>query len=42
VYLWDKAKESPTLVAQLTDPSVVLVSGEEGRQTNELITALNA
>ena len=36
-----KGKEYPTLVAQVTDPSVVFVSGEEGRETAELITALN-
>lgn len=36
-----KGKGYPTLVAQVTDPSVVFVSGEEGRETTELITALN-
>ena len=36
-----KAQEYPTLVAQVTDPSVVFVTGEEGRETTELITALN-
>ncbi len=36
-----KGKEYPTLVAQVTDPSVVFVTGEEGRETTELTTALN-
>jgi hypothetical protein len=36
-----KAKEYPTLVAQVTDPSVVFGTGEEGRETTELTTALN-
>ena len=36
-----KGKEYPTLVAQVTDPSVVFVTNEEGRDTAELITALN-
>jgi len=36
-----KGKEYPTLVAQVTDPSVVFVTGEEGRETTELVTALN-
>ena len=34
-------KEYPTLVTQVTDPSVVFVIGEEGRETTELTTALN-
>jgi hypothetical protein len=36
-----KGKEYPTLVAQVTDPSVVFVTGEEGRETTELTKALN-
>jgi hypothetical protein len=36
-----KGKEYPTLVAQVTEPSVVFVTGEEGRETTELTTALN-
>ena len=36
-----KGKEYPTLVTQVTDPSVVFVTGEEGRETTELTTALN-
>ena len=36
-----KGKEYPALVAQVTDPSVVFVTGEEGRETTELTTALN-
>jgi hypothetical protein len=36
-----KAKEYPTLVAQVTDPSIVFVTSEEGRETTELTTALN-
>jgi hypothetical protein len=36
-----KGKEYPTLVAQVTDPSLVFVTGEEGRETTELVTALN-
>ena len=36
-----KGKEYPTLVAQVTDPSVVFVTGEEGRETTKLVTALN-
>jgi hypothetical protein len=30
------AKEYPTLVSQVTDPSVLFVTGEEGRETTEL------
>ena len=36
-----KGKEYPTLVAQVADPSVVFVTGEEGRETTEIIAALN-
>jgi hypothetical protein len=36
-----KGKEYPTLVAQVTDPSIVFVTGEEGRETAELTAALN-
>ena len=36
-----KGKGYPTLVAQVTDPSIVFVTGEEGRETTELVTALN-
>jgi hypothetical protein len=36
-----KGKEYPTLVTQVTDPSVVFVTGEERRETTELTTALN-
>jgi hypothetical protein len=36
-----KGKAYPTLVAQVTDPSIVFVTGEEGRETTELVTALN-
>lgn len=36
-----KGKEYPNLVAQVTNPSVVFVTGEEGRETTELITALS-
>ena len=36
-----KGKEYPTLVAQVADPSVVFVTGEEGRETTELTAALN-
>jgi hypothetical protein len=36
-----KGKEYPTLVTQVTDPSVVFVTSEEGRETTELTTALN-
>ena len=31
-----KAKEYPTLVSQVTDPSVLFVTGEEGRETTGL------
>jgi hypothetical protein len=36
-----KGKVCPTLVAQVTDPSVTFVTGESGRETTELFTALN-
>jgi hypothetical protein len=36
-----KGKGYPTLVEQVTDPSVVFVTGETGRETTELVTALN-
>ena len=35
------AKEYPTLVSQVTDPSVLFVTGEEGRETAELFTKQN-
>jgi hypothetical protein len=36
-----KAKEYPTLVSQVTDPSILFVTGDEGRETAELVTKLN-
>jgi hypothetical protein len=36
-----KGKGYPTLVEQVTDPSVVFVTSEEGREATELVTALN-
>ena len=36
-----KGKEYPTLVEQVTDPSIVFVTGEAGRETTELTAALN-
>ena len=36
-----KAKEYPTLVSQVTDPSILFVTGDEGRETAELFTKLN-
>jgi hypothetical protein len=36
-----KGKEYPTLVAQVADPSVVFVTGKEGRETTEITAALN-
>jgi hypothetical protein len=36
-----KGKGYPTLVAQVTDPNIVFVTGEEGRETTELVTTLN-
>jgi hypothetical protein len=36
-----KAKEYPTLVSQITDPSILFVAGDEGRETAELYTKQN-
>ncbi|MGB3701218.1 MAG: IS1380 family transposase, partial [Anaerolineales bacterium] len=36
-----KAKVYPTLVSQVTDPSILFVTGDEGRETAELVTKLN-
>jgi hypothetical protein len=36
-----KAKEYPTLVSQVTDSSILFVTGDEGRETTELLTRLN-
>jgi len=36
-----KGKGYPTLVEQVTNPSVVFVTGEAGRETTGLVTALN-
>jgi len=36
-----KAKGYPTLVSQVTDPSISFVTGDEGRETAELLTKLN-
>jgi len=36
-----KAKEYPTLVSQVTDPSIIFVTGDEGRETTELYTKQN-
>ena len=36
-----KAKEYPTLVSRVTDPSIFFVTGDEGRETAELITKQN-
>jgi len=36
-----KGKEYPTLASQVTDPSILFVTGEEGRETAELFTKLN-
>ena len=36
-----KGKGYPTLVVQVTDPSINFVTGESGRETTELVTALN-
>ena len=36
-----KAKEYPTLVSQVTDPLILFVKGDEGRETTELLTRLN-
>ena len=36
-----KGKVYSTLVSQVTDPSIIYVRGEEGRETTELFTKLN-
>jgi hypothetical protein len=36
-----KAKEYPTLVSQVTDPSIIFVTGDEGRETAEFNTKQN-
>ncbi len=36
-----KGKGYPTLVAQVTDPSITFGTGESGRETAEFVTALN-
>jgi hypothetical protein len=36
-----KAKEYPTLASQVMDPSVLFVTGDEGRETTELFTKLD-
>ena len=36
-----KAKAYPTLVSQLTDPSILFVTGYDGRETAELFTKLD-
>jgi len=36
-----KGKGYPTLVAQVTDPNIVFVTGEAGRETTGLVTTLN-
>jgi len=36
-----KGKVYPTLASQVTDPSILFVKGEEGRETVELFTKLN-
>jgi len=36
-----KGKGYPTLVAQVTDPSITFITGESGRETTEFVTALN-
>ena len=36
-----KGKAYPTLVAQVTDPDIVFVAGEEGQETIEIVTSLN-
>jgi hypothetical protein len=36
-----KGKGYPTLVAQVTDPSITFGTGESGRETTEFVTALN-
>ena len=39
--LCDKGKGYPTLVVQVTDPSITFVTGEAGRETTEFVAALN-
>jgi hypothetical protein len=41
VQIFDKAKEYPTLVSQVTDSSILFVTGDEGRETTELLTKQN-
>ena len=36
-----KGKGYPTLVAQVTDPSITFFTGESGRETTEFVTTLN-
>ena len=36
-----KGKGYPTIVAQVTDPSITFVTGESGRETTEFVTTLN-
>ena len=36
-----KAKEYPTLISQVTDPSILFVTGDEGKETAELLTKQN-
>ena len=36
-----KGKGYPTLVAQVTDPSITFVTDESGRETTEFVAALN-
>jgi len=36
-----KGKVYPTLASQVTDPSILFIKGEEGRETAELFTKLN-
>jgi hypothetical protein len=36
-----KAKEYSTLVSQVTDPFILFVTGDEGRETAELFTKQN-
>ena len=36
-----KGKVYPTLASQVTDPSILFVTGDEGRETAELVTKLN-
>src|SRR5450759_4065846 len=36
-----KGKEYPTLASQVTDPSILFVTGDEGRETAEILTKQN-